>query len=193
MKAKLAGIGALLGLAWLSSASQACMPCYVCSPVFNVPLPIAPSPCSMPGFYTWCPDGTCYGTVYGPNYYLRPPFPPFQGVLPGTTGQAIAAGRSVPAMHGGYPGPMPSPYPGPHGVPHGMPHAGPYAGPYPFPSPGPLFPPHTAAPQYGHPPSQHGVTVFPTHPHVRSPRDFFMWRENMEDRINRDIRPALIP
>jgi len=33
------------------------------------------------------------------------------------------------------------------------------------------------------PPQQH--PCFPTHPYARSPRDFFMWRENMEDRVQR--------
>ena len=32
-----------------------------------------------------------------------------------------------------------------------------------------------------------------THPYVRGPRDFFMWRENLEDQMRRDVRPALIP
>ncbi|MSR30068.1 MAG: hypothetical protein EXR99_01055 [Gemmataceae bacterium] len=30
------------------------------------------------GFYY----ANCNGMVYGPNYYLRPPFPPFNGLLP---------------------------------------------------------------------------------------------------------------
>jgi hypothetical protein len=25
----------------------------------------------------------CYGVTYGPNYFVRPPFPPYQGVIPG--------------------------------------------------------------------------------------------------------------
>jgi hypothetical protein len=32
-----------------------------------------------------------------------------------------------------------------------------------------------------------------THPYVRGPRDFFMWRENMEDQMRREQRPVLIP
>jgi hypothetical protein len=32
-----------------------------------------------------------------------------------------------------------------------------------------------------------------THPYVRGPRDFFMWRENLEDQMRRDVRPALVP
>jgi hypothetical protein len=62
------------------------------------------------------------------------------------------------------------------------------------PSAGPQLPPHVASPHYGHPhAAQGGTIVFPTHPYVRSPRDFFMWRENMEDRMARDFRPNLIP
>ena len=34
---------------------------------------------------------------------------------------------------------------------------------------------------------------YPTHPYVRGPRDFFMWRENMEDQMRPDLRPALVP
>lgn len=35
--------------------------------------------------------------------------------------------------------------------------------------------------------------AFPTHPYMRSPRDFFMWREGMEDQLKRETRPALVP
>jgi hypothetical protein len=36
-------------------------------------------------------------------------------------------------------------------------------------------------------------TSFPNNPYIRSPRDFFMWRENMEDQVRRESRPALVP
>ena len=43
------------------------------------PLPIPPAPDACgPGFY--CAN-EC-GQVYGPNYCVYPPFPPFQGMLP---------------------------------------------------------------------------------------------------------------
>lgn len=45
----------------------------------------------------------------------------------------------------------------------------------------------------GGPPPYVGPGGFPTHPYVRGPRDFFMWRENMEDQVRRDQRPALVP
>jgi hypothetical protein len=46
----------------------------VCAPALRQPLGIAPDACG-PGFYAAGP----YGMVYGPNYYLRPPWPPCQG------------------------------------------------------------------------------------------------------------------
>ena len=35
--------------------------------------------------------------------------------------------------------------------------------------------------------------VFRYNPYVRSPRDFFMWGDMMEDQIARERRPALVP
>src|SRR5262249_53350787 len=32
-----------------------------------------------------------------------------------------------------------------------------------------------------------------THPYARGPRDFFMWRDTMEEQWRRDFRPALVP
>jgi hypothetical protein len=34
---------------------------------------------------------------------------------------------------------------------------------------------------------------YPTHPFARGPRDFFMWRENLEDQMRREQRPNLVP
>jgi hypothetical protein len=56
------------------SASFAHAQCYSPPPPRCVP---APDACG-PGFYTWCPDGS----YLGPNYYLRPPWEPFNGILP---------------------------------------------------------------------------------------------------------------
>ena len=39
---------------------------------------------------------------------------------------------------------------------------------------------------------QQQTGVYPTHPYVRSPRDFFMWNEDMEDSRGRDTRPNLV-
>jgi hypothetical protein len=43
------------------------------------------------------------------------------------------------------------------------------------------------------PPASNYGPHISTNPNVRSPRDFFMWRENMEDQMRRDLRPALVP
>lgn len=37
------------------------------------------------------------------------------------------------------------------------------------------------------------IDSLPTHPYVRSPRDFFMFYENLEAERSRDLRPTLIP
>jgi hypothetical protein len=41
-------------------------------------------------------------------------------------------------------------------------------------------------------PEQH-PPGFPSHPFARSPRDFFMWSDVMQDRLARAQRPALVP
>jgi hypothetical protein len=172
MKATFATIGALLPLAFLPAFTQACTPCYVCSPVFHVPLPVAPSLCNTTGCYYALPDFRGELTVYGPNYYLRPPCPPFNGMLPGNMGNAIR------------PAAMP-----PGGMPPGY---GPPPGMMPYP-PMPPMPgmENLSVPRYSGPANP--TVVFPYHPHVRSPRDFFMWRENMEDRTSNEARPRLVP
>lgn len=38
-----------------------------------------------------------------------------------------------------------------------------------------------------------GFDTLPTHPYARSPRDFFMFYENLEAERSRDLRPAIIP
>ncbi|MCI0642662.1 MAG: hypothetical protein L0Y72_16145 [Gemmataceae bacterium] len=40
---------------------------------------------------------------------------------------------------------------------------------------------------------QAAPAAFPTHPYARGPRDFFMWRENMEEQTRRDMRPSFVP
>jgi len=35
--------------------------------------------------------------------------------------------------------------------------------------------------------------AYPYHPYARGPRDFFMFRENLEDELNRQGRPQLLP
>lgn len=69
MKAILAAVGALGLLAASHSAASAQWfpPCR----------PQAPDACG-PGMYYSHPCGM----IYGPSYNVRPPFPPFQGLLP---------------------------------------------------------------------------------------------------------------
>ena len=145
MKATRLWAGTLLATALTASLASAQT---YCSPVFKYPLPAAPDACG-PGFYTVCPDGT----VFGPNWCLRPPCGPFNGILPGPhVGQKMMSDQL--------------------GVPY-MPPRAPYN-----------------LPTFGQPPQ---ANAFPYHPYVRSPRDFFMWRENMDEQLRRDQRPALVP
>jgi hypothetical protein len=37
------------------------------------------------------------------------------------------------------------------------------------------------------------VSSFPSHPYVRSPRDFFMFHENLEVERSRELRPIIVP
>ena len=122
--------------------------------------PIMPAPdATGPGWYAVGPEGM----VYGPNYYLQPPWQPFNGHLPGATGQAIMAARCGGPWNGMQQGG------GPGGYPPGMlpqpPQAPPAARPMPYPS----------------------------HPFIRGPRDFFMWNEMLDEQNGRDLRPNLVP
>jgi hypothetical protein len=84
MKSILRWSAGLLGLLLLGSVSDGY---YWVTPVFKQPYPAAPSP-SNSGFYLV----DAYGRCTGPHYYLVPPFQPFNGMLPGKTGQAIQQG-----------------------------------------------------------------------------------------------------
>ena len=118
MNASIRCAGALLGIALAASIASAQT---YCSPVFHVPLRPAPDACG-PGYYA----ANANGMVYGPNYWVRPPWEPFNGPM-----FNVGQGNISP--------------------------------------------------------------TFPSHPYVRSPRDFFMWRDNMEDQMRREQRPVLIP
>jgi hypothetical protein len=87
MKAILRWSAGTLSLLLLASFSQAQDRIWV-SAALKTPLPIAPSP-SNSGFYYV--DG--YGRLVGPNWYLTPPCPPFNGMLPGPIGCAIMSGN----------------------------------------------------------------------------------------------------
>ena len=81
---------ALTGLAL--AASQAPAQCCYIAP------PHAPD-MQNPGFwYT-----NCFGVTYWPNYYVRPPFPPFQGMVlgpQGGKGGGMASPREIQALAG---------------------------------------------------------------------------------------------
>lgn len=116
-------LGALLALGLLASDAFAQ---YYVTPVYGHPIPQAPD-ARWGGFYTVFPNGVCLG----PNYALRPPWEPFNGIGPPVIGPGQAGGGRPPGL---------------------------------------LY-----------------------HPYVRSPRDFFMWGEMMEEQILRERRPSLVP
>jgi hypothetical protein len=67
MKATLPWLAATLAVVLAGSAAKA--------QSFGPCIPQAPDACG-PGFYA----PNIYGAYYGPNYYLRPPYSPFNGV-----------------------------------------------------------------------------------------------------------------
>jgi hypothetical protein len=121
------------------------------NPLTGQPYPTAPDACG-PGFYVVGP----YGMVYGPNYYLVPPWAPVGTCIPTAYGQC-KPGVAQPSQ------PLPA--------------FSPATGKIEFPNPGPA----------------QQKQVYPTHPFVRSPRDFFMWNESIEEQESRSARPGLVP
>lgn len=72
MKATVSSFAALLVLGATASLAEA-------NPYFPPPLPRqAPDTCNTPPFYVSNPCGA----VYGPNWWLRPPWQPFNGIMP---------------------------------------------------------------------------------------------------------------
>jgi hypothetical protein len=136
------------------------------SPIYCRPYYPAPDACG-PGWYVVNP----WGMVYGPNYYVYPPFPPVGGCSPANYYTARAQAQA-PA---GYPI-----LPGRPGQP---------------PQPLPVFNPQTAKIEFPTPPPPppQAKTVYPTHPFVRSPRDYFMWNEALEEQEGRAARPSFVP
>jgi hypothetical protein len=142
------------------------------SPVFRTPFPQNPDACG-PGWYNM---GHC-GMVYGPNYYVVPPWLPFNGMLPGKQGDNLmCAKQGIPPWHvaqaraaGMIPG-TPAP-------PQNFPRA-----------PGTPFTPPTPP----HPDQPLGPGIYPSHPYVRSPRDFFMFSEVLEDARGQAPRPLIV-
>ena len=79
---------AVLLASGLAGTAQA--QCYYIAP------PRAPDMQNQPGYYLY----NCQGYLYGPYYCVRPPFQPFQGMLPGPQ-QMPGRDFSQPAMYGG--------------------------------------------------------------------------------------------
>src|SRR5689334_6737792 len=77
--ATLIGIAVLLTTLFAASPAKA-QCCFI-------PPPQAPDACG-PGYYTQ----NYYGGWYGPGYALYPPFPPFNGMVPGPTGAGGGGG-----------------------------------------------------------------------------------------------------
>ena len=106
-----------------------------------------------------------------PGYTMGPPAPPGLGAPPGLPPPGFSPGLPAP----GYAPNLPAPgYPGYPG----------YAGPGPVPLPNPGYEPPPGAPK---------PVNFPVHPFARSPRDFFMWSDMLEERLVRSQRPSLVP
>jgi hypothetical protein len=100
-------LGAFLSFALTAGLAQAQPNCGCYYP----PIPQAPDMCG-PGYY-W--TSTC-GLTYGPSYCLRPPYGPFQGMVPGPPpprfgpgGPAGPGGACGPGGPGGPGGPVGSP------------------------------------------------------------------------------------
>lgn len=152
-----------------------------------------------------------YGNPWVARYPTQAPtFPPAAppvGYGPGPVAMPNYPGYAMPqvgtpnyAMQGI---PMPAPGYGPPYVPlPGLPAPG-YAGPN-VPLPGNFGYTPQNMPNVGYTPSLPAVgyepplpppttACYPSHSLVRSPRDFFMWSETMEDATARQRRPALIP
>jgi hypothetical protein len=87
MKISIAGLVSVACLGASASLASAQPPPFCCPRQ-------APDACG-PGFYSTNPCGG----VYGPNYWLRPGFPPFNGMLP--PGFPGGPGCSGPGMGGG--------------------------------------------------------------------------------------------
>ena len=137
-------------------------------------------------------QGPAYGQ--GPGFgpggpYAMPGFPPRfmpDQHLP-KPGYMMGPGLAPPPP--GYTGGLPPP-----GFSPGLPAPG-YAPSLPAPGyPGYAPPPvNLPTPGYEPAPGAPKPATFPVHPFARSPRDFFMWSDVLEDRLVRSQRPSLVP
>jgi hypothetical protein len=93
MRVTLPWLGVFLGLALAAPAAKAqCFVPYI---------PKAPDMCG-PGNY-----GTNWaGLYYGPNYCVYPPFPPYQGELPGPCARGAGPAAGLPGIPGQMGGPL---------------------------------------------------------------------------------------
>jgi hypothetical protein len=142
LKASLTALAAILLTGLTSGSASAQAPYY--GP------PQAPDMCG-PGF--WAMNNN--GAWYGPNYSVRPPYLPFNGMVSVPPGRGAAYGAS----------PSPS-----------MPYNGP-AGPMAVPQGGLGIP---GMPNYAGGPGPCGPVIFPSQRVIRSPRDFFMYGEERQ-------------
>jgi hypothetical protein len=92
MRTRHALIGAFLSLALCAGLAQAQPNCGCYFP----PIPQAPDMCN-PGYY-W--TSVC-GMNYGPSHCVYPPYPPFQGMVPGPPARCAGASPNSPCAPGG--------------------------------------------------------------------------------------------
>ena len=147
----------------------------------------------------------------GPNSYGGGPNP--YGGGPNPYGGGPNSFNGIPNPYGGGPNPygggpnsfngIPNPYGGGPAmqVPYGAPQMAnnpmqpfqPYAGMQPFQQFGGFGPMQGPRMDTMPPPPMLGGASYPTHPFIRSPRDFFMWGESMEEERARGNRPIMVP
>jgi hypothetical protein len=146
----------------------------------------------------------------GPNPFM--PIPGHNGQIPPMQRMQPMPPNMVPPMQGMMPMmPMNPGMPGMNMGPGGFPGPGGFAGPgnfqpftpmQPMQPMTPMMPPMTnMAPMQlprmdmmpPPPPQRVGGSAYPTHPFTRSPRDFFMWAENLEEERARGSRPFPVP
>ena len=130
------------------------------------------------------------GPGHGPGNAMGPGYPP--GFHPEVQLPYMKGPPGLPPFAPGLPTPgfVPAPV-----SPPGLPAPG-YAPNLPapgYPGYGGAPPVNLPTPGYEPPPGAPKPATFPVHPFARSPRDFFMWSDVLEDRLVRSQRPILVP
>ena len=142
-----------------------------------------------------------YGGTFGPNYYLRPPFPPESGVGPGRYQQQKQQKYQPYQQYQQQPRYVIR-YQYQYRPVKIHPHRPPVMMRVPVPVRVPIrvatrprgLPPIHTLPHLPHlKPKIPPKPSFPSHPFARSPRDFFMWGAAAEDQVSRLRHPLLIP